>query len=91
MSILIIITNKNKAPKNKEGSISSTAMKTRRSNTPTVPPWKEAPLPDDLVPSLPPDWRPPTYSTQEAPASPPAASDEDARSLREEVKEAIIV
>ena len=69
----------------------STPMKTRRTTTPIVPPCKEAPLPDDLVPSLPPDWQPPIYSTQEVPTSPPAASDEDTRSLREEVKYAIIM
>jgi hypothetical protein len=52
-------------------------MKTRRSTTPAVPPWKEAPLPDDLVPSLPPDWQPPTFSTQETPTSQPEGSDDE--------------
>jgi hypothetical protein len=29
----------------------------------TAPPWVQDALPDDLVPSLPPDWKPPTCST----------------------------
>ena len=29
----------------------------------TAPPWVQDALPDDLVPSLPPDWQPPAFST----------------------------
>ena len=33
----------------------------------TPPPWKDLP-PDDIVPSLPPDWQPPTFLTQDMPS-----------------------
>ena len=45
---------------------------------------KDVPL-DDIVPSLPPDWQPPTFLTQDMPASESEASEE------EEIKDAIIM
>ena len=33
------------------------------SSSDTGPPWVQDALPDDLVPSLPPDWEPPSFST----------------------------
>ena len=42
---------------------------TQMQNTqPTTPPTvKDLPPDDDLVPSLPPDWQPPTFLTQDMP------------------------
>ena len=57
-------------------------MRSSRRSTPSPPstdadaPYEQAPLPDDLVPSLPPDWEPPSYS-QEMP-TPQSASSEGA-------------
>jgi hypothetical protein len=52
----------------------------------TAPPTeKDQPPDDDLVPSLPPDWQPPTFLTQDMPTSDSEASED------EEVKDAIIM
>ena len=53
--------------------------------TPAAPTVKDRPLDDDIVPSLPPDWRPPAFLTEEVPTSESEASEE------EEVKDAIIM
>ena len=53
--------------------------------TPAAPTWEDRPLDDDIVPSLPPDWRPPAFLTEEVPTSESEASEE------EEVKDAIIM
>ena len=60
---------------------------TQMQNTqPTTPPTvKDQPPDDDLVPSLPPDWQPPTFLTQDMPTSESEASED------EEVKDAIIM
>ena len=48
-------------------SSSSSPMRTSRLATPSPPsndtgtPYEQDPLPDDLVPSLPHDWEPPSY------------------------------
>jgi hypothetical protein len=45
--------------------------------TPAVPTWEDRPLNDDIVPSLPPDWQPPAFLTEELPPSEPEASEEE--------------
>ena len=57
-----------------------------KSSPPTTPaPVKDLPPDDDLVPSLPPDWQPPTFLTQDMPTSDSEACED------EEVKDAIIM
>ena len=51
----------------------------------TPPPEKDPPPDDDLVPSLPPDWQPPTFLTQDIPTT------ESEDSEDEEIKDAIIM
>ena len=53
--------------------------------TPAAPTWEDRPLDDYIVPSLPPDWQPPAFLTEEVPTSESEASEE------EEVKDAIIM
>ena len=50
-----------------------------------TPTWKDRPLDDDIVPSLPPGWQPPPFSTQEVQSSRSSSSDE------EEVTEGIVM
>ena len=45
--------------------------------TPAAPTVKDRPLDDDIVPSLPPDWQPPAFLTEELPPSEPEASEEE--------------
>ena len=52
---------------------------------PAPPTEKDPPPDDDLVPSLPLDWQPPTFLTQELPTSESEACED------EEVKETIII
>ena len=44
-------------------------------STATAPPYRQDPLPDDLVPLLPPDWKPQSYC-QETLSPQPASFDE---------------
>ena len=53
--------------------------------TPAAQTWEDRPLDDDIVPSLPPDWRPLAFLTEEVPTSESEPSEE------EEVKDAIIM
>ena len=67
-------TNRNLSPRS--------PTRTSRRTTPSPPstdpdaPYEQAPLPDDLVPSLPPDWEPPSYSQEML--APQSASSEGA-------------
>ena len=45
--------------------------------TPAAPIVKDRPLDDDIVRSLPPDWQPPAFLTEEVPTSEPEASEEE--------------
>ena len=62
---------------------------TQMQNTqPTTPPTaKDQPPDDDIVPSLPPDWQPPSFSTQEILSSADVSENEEEvkHSLDEEV------
>jgi hypothetical protein len=49
----------------------------QRVPTPTAPTVKGRPLDDDIVPSLPPDWQPPAFLTEEVPTSESEASEEE--------------
>ena len=49
------------------------------------PPWVQDALPDDIVPSLPPDWEPPACSTSETPSSEMKCVEESKNTLDEEV------
>ena len=51
----------------------------------TGPPWVQDALPDDLLPSLPPDWEPPACSTPETPSSEMKSVEESKHTLDEEV------
>ena len=63
-----------------------TQMQNAQPTIKTAPPTeKDQPPDDDLVPSLPPDWQPPTFLTQDMPTSDSEASED------EEVKDAIIM
>jgi hypothetical protein len=46
-------------------------------STPAAPTWEDRPLDDDIVPSLPPDWQPPAFLTEEVPTSESEASEEE--------------
>ena len=52
----------------------------------TGPPWVQDALPDDLVPSLPPEWEPPTCSSSEIPSSEKDCVEESKQYLDEEVR-----
>ena len=45
--------------------------------TPAAPTVKDRPLDDDIVPSLPSDWQPPAFLTEEVPTSESEASEEE--------------
>ena len=45
--------------------------------TPAAQTVKDRPLDDDIVPSLPPDWQPPLFLTDEVPTSESEASEEE--------------
>ena len=49
----------------------------QRAPTPAAPTVKGRPLDDDIVPSLPPDWQPPAFLTEEVPTSESEASEEE--------------
>ena len=49
----------------------------QRVPTPAAPTVKGRPLDDDIVPSLPPDWQPPAFLTEEVPTSESEASEEE--------------
>ena len=58
---------------------------TSPSSSDTGAPWVQDALPDDLVPSLPPDWEPPAFSTPETPSSEVASVEESKHTLDEVV------
>ena len=45
--------------------------------TPVAPIWEDRHLDDDIVPSLPPDWQPPAFLTEEVSVSESEASEEE--------------
>ena len=64
-----------------------TQMQEAQPTIKTAPPTvkDQPPDDDDLVPSLPPDWQPPTFLTQDMPTSDSEASED------EEVKNALVM
>ena len=63
-----------------------TQMQEAQPTIKTAPPTeKDQPPDDDLVPSLPPDWQPPTFLTQDMPTSDSEACED------EEVKDALVM